>query len=197
SPADAEGIISCGGVNSDLNHVGFSSIGPSFDGRIKPDVSAMAAQTWGIGDNGVSWQENGTSFSSPLVACLAAGLRQTFPAASAGEIYSLIINSASQAKHPDNLLGYGIPSYEQAKEINSEFYIYPNPVDHTSNLQIHFTYPDGQNFRATLYNSCGQKVFENSDTVYLSNSPYTIDVAPFAKGLYYLSVSTDNATKTE
>jgi len=40
-PADAKGIIACGGVNSTLARVSFSSIGPTADGRIKPDVSVL------------------------------------------------------------------------------------------------------------------------------------------------------------
>src|SRR5690606_16471691 len=44
-PADADSILAVGAVDSLGRHGLFSGYGPSADGRIKPDVSAMGVQT--------------------------------------------------------------------------------------------------------------------------------------------------------
>lgn len=55
-------------------------------------------------------QANGTSFATPILAGLGACLWQAFPHLNAAEIRALIKQYASQAKQPDNQLGYGIPN---------------------------------------------------------------------------------------
>jgi hypothetical protein len=45
APSDAEGILCVGAADAQENHAWFSSYGPSADGRVKPDVSAMGAAT--------------------------------------------------------------------------------------------------------------------------------------------------------
>lgn len=198
TPADAEGIIACGGVDASRSYVGFSSIGPSSDKRIKPDVSAMAAGAEVIGSSGSIGTGSGTSFASPLVACLAAGLRQALPNASAYEIYDRIISSASQATHPDNKLGYGIPDFGKAKnatEFVNGIGVYPNPTKDI--IKLIFKGPEGEQCSITLFNSSGQKVIEVSAPVSWENNPYQIDASHFASGLYYLLITTTKATRTE
>jgi hypothetical protein len=190
TPADADRVISCGGVDVSLNRVSFSSIGPAADKRIKPDVSAMAGNTVLIDTDGIIKQGSGTSFSSPLVACLVAGLRQAFPLASANEIYDRVISSATQSSHPDDLIGYGIPDFEKARSLVDfvdGIEIYPNPVKNFINVILKGN--DGDQYSITLFNSTGQKLAEISAPVSWENDPYQIDVSHFAAGLYYLSVS--------
>lgn len=196
SPADVKGILACGGVNVSRVRVSFSSIGPSFDGRIKPDVSAMAEDCLIVGQDGSIFTGSGTSFAAPLVASLAAGLRQAFPKASASEICSLIINSSSQASQPDNLLGYGIPDFGQAKEINNQFEVYPNPVKSDSRINVFLDYPDGQPVNVVIFNSSGQKIFEGTTTVSLNSNPYVIDASLLPIGMYYLKIQIDARVKS-
>jgi hypothetical protein len=190
SPADVDGIVSSGGVDASSTHVSFSSVGPSSDGRVKPDVSAMAYSCSIINPNGSIGLGNGTSFASPLVACLATGLREALPAASGHEIYSLIINSASIATHPNYTLGYGIPDFKKGTELNGQYQVFPNPATSDSGIRINFSYPDGQTVQVLMYNSCGQKIFENGATMSLKNNPYIIDTSTLGSGLYYLKIQT-------
>lgn len=197
TPADAQGVISCGGVDASLSYASFSSIGPSADHRVKPDVSAMAVGVAIIRDDGKMVTGNGTSYASPLVASLAAGLRQALPSASAYQIYDRIISSASQAKSPDNLEGYGIPDYDNAKSLTdfiSNIEVYPNPT--TGFINIIFKSWDGDKCRVILFSSLGQKVAEFVAPVSWENNPFQIDVSPLSVGLYYLSVNTQAQTKT-
>jgi serine protease AprX len=197
-PADAEGVIACGAVNNFGYRSLFSSIGPSSDGRIKPDVSGLGEGSIVISSSGGVVSGSGTSFSSPLIACLAIGLRQALPQASAKEIYQRIIISASQAAHPDNFLGYGIPNFTSAKNLldfSDEFQIYPNPVS-DGRLKIILKNPADQIFTATIFNSAGQKIFELSDAIRWGNNPYTLDLSLLASGLYLVKVQTSSSTKT-
>jgi len=197
-PADAEGVIACGAVNNLGYRSSFSSIGPSADGRTKPDVSAMGEGSIVISSSGGIVSGNGTSFSSPLIACLVIGLRQALPQASAKEIYQRVINSTSQINRPDNLLGYGIPNFTLAKDFldfSDEFQSYPNPVS-DGWLKIIFRDPQNQIFSVTIFNSAGQKVSELSDSISWKNNPYAVDLSTLARGLYLVKVQTPTSTKT-
>ncbi len=197
-PADVEGVLACGAVDYTGVHSSFSSIGPTADGRVKPDVDAVGSGTVIISSSGGITSGNGTSFSSPLIACLAAGLRQALPNSSSQEIYYRITKSGTQATQPDNYLGYGIPNFTGALELfnfTDEFELYPNPIS-SRLLNIIFKNPQGQTFDVVIYNSAGQKVFENTNTINWSNNPYGMDISGFAAGLYYARVQTPTATKT-
>lgn len=114
-PADAKGIFSVGGVDRDLQKASFSSFGPTADGRIKPDISALGLSSCVIGSDGTVSYSSGTSFSSPIfcgaLACLI-GANYNVPLQS---IYEAVIKTASQSKNPDNYLGYGIPNFQAAQ----------------------------------------------------------------------------------
>ncbi len=196
-PADAEGVIACGAVDNSGLRSPFSSIGPSADGRIKPDVSALGEGDTVISSSGSIESGSGTSFSSPLITCLVAGLRQALPHASAKEIYQRVINSASQINQPDNFLGYGIPNFTLAKDLfdfSDEFQLYPNPVSE-SQLKIIFKDPGDVNVSVTIFNMAGQKVFQLSDFISWNNNPYSLDLSSLSEGLYLVRVQTPTSAK--
>ncbi len=137
APSDADSVLCIGAVFSDTVLAPFSSVGPSADRRIKPEVVAQGVDC-ALYDARVSMLSaaNGTSFASPLVASLAAGLVAKFPDATAMQIRSAIIRSASQFTTPDTLFGHGVPNYRRASLLLTEnrprqsqsLVIYPNPV---------------------------------------------------------------------
>lgn len=115
APADAFDILAVGAVDTARQVAPFSSRGPSADGRVKPDVSAMGFRTVGL--DGAGWNVgriNGTSFSAPLVAGLSACLWQLHQDRSAHDVMDAIRRSASQYDRPDDDLGYGIPDFWRA-----------------------------------------------------------------------------------
>jgi hypothetical protein len=85
---------------------------------------------------------SGTSFSSPVLAGMAACLWQAFPYTTAVEVKQAIELSSSQYNEPDTLVGYGIPDFGVAwnyllnttvpqQEIAEKWSVYPNPIgDH-------------------------------------------------------------------
>ncbi len=136
-PADANSVIAVGAVDASGNKAGFSSFGPTADGRIKPDVVALGSGTVVINGSGNISTKNGTSFAAPLIAGFAAALWQARPDLTNTELKQLIKSSSSNSTNPDNETGFGIPNYLIAvdKEVLNveelmahEAKIYPNPV---------------------------------------------------------------------
>ena len=138
SPSDAKGILAIGSVDRELNVSGFSSRGPTGDGRIKPDLAAFGEGATLIRSNGEVGFSNGTSFSAPQIAALAAGLWEAKPEWTKDELIENLLNSGTQSDNPDNLIGYGIPNFISALygdilgvDDRGEFLdwkVYPNPI---------------------------------------------------------------------
>ena len=116
-PADATNILAVGAMGVNGNRAAFSSIGPTADGRIKPDVSAPGYQVAVISGRGSVVYNNGTSFAAPLIAGLTACLRQAGPHVPAKELINMIRQNASQSTCPNNELGYGVPNFEHLLEL--------------------------------------------------------------------------------
>jgi serine protease AprX len=113
-PADADSIITVGAVDSLRNVAGFSSFGPTADGRIKPTLSAMGVASAVLAPNGTAVRGNGTSYACPELAGLVAGFWQANPALSAQQVIAALKAGASQPQNPDNTLGYGIANFATA-----------------------------------------------------------------------------------
>jgi len=133
-PADAKGILSVGAVNASEDRASFSAIGYSSDGRVKPEVMAMGASVSYINyATGHIAQGSGTSFASPLISGLCAGLMQAYPELTHEELIQAIKYSADRFEEPNPYYGYGIPDYERASDfarllLNRESEsVFPNP----------------------------------------------------------------------
>ncbi|MBK8612246.1 MAG: S8 family serine peptidase [Flavobacteriales bacterium] len=115
APADAIDILAVGAVNDDRVVASFSSRGPSIDGRVKPDVSAVGWGTIGLGFDGTDIARiNGTSFSGPLVAGGVTCLWQLHKDKTAHEVMDAVRRSASHFDQPNDSIGYGIPDLWRA-----------------------------------------------------------------------------------
>ena len=141
APADAYGILSVGGAYLTKVYDNISSTGPTYDGRIKPDVAGISRYVKGIWVTGTIYTSSygGTSAATPFIAGLAACLKQAYPIATSTEIIEAIKQSGHQASNPDTLIGYGVPSARIADSIlaitygmieiktHNDITIYPNP----------------------------------------------------------------------
>ncbi|SES73919.1 S8 family serine peptidase [Prevotella sp. kh1p2] len=116
-PADAKEILTVGALANDSTNAVFSSVGPSADGRVKPDVMAYGNPAAVINGRGHITRANGTSFSSPVTAGMVASLWSALPGKTAREIMELVRRSSSRFDAPDNIFGYGIPDYWKAYEM--------------------------------------------------------------------------------
>lgn len=113
-PADAHDILTVGAVALDKVNAPFSSIGPTADERIKPDVMAYGCPTNVVSGRGYIIPDNGTSFACPLIAGMVACLWQACPNKSAKEILDIVHQSGNNCQSPDNIMGYGIPDFWSA-----------------------------------------------------------------------------------
>ncbi len=108
APGDAAGVLTVGGIDPTTGiHSDFSSYGPSWDKRLKPEVCAYGTALL-AGRNGFSVSD-GTSFSSPLVAGFAACLKQRYPYLKNTELKELICRSGDLWPYYDYAHGYGVP----------------------------------------------------------------------------------------
>ena len=113
APADADNILTVGAVNSDRVNTLFSSIGNSYDGRIKPDVCAQGEDCTVIDRDGTLTTADGTSFSSPIMCGSVACFWQANPKLTAKQVITLVRALGDNAEHPDNVFGWGIPDYSK------------------------------------------------------------------------------------
>ncbi|MCR9066740.1 MAG: S8 family serine peptidase [Cytophagales bacterium] len=206
SPADADSIISVGAVNALEEYVSFSSIGPTPNSRIKPEVAAKGAgTTLGSPSNSIT-SGNGTSYAAPLIAGLMAGLKQAFPDLTAMELREILLESGSQAQQPDNLIGYGIPSFERAFEManlkqllnntTEKLLVFPNPAESDKNIKILVTEEEaGSSFETSLTNLNGKLMYQESFKRNFFEIPLNQEVLP--SGVYILKVWNENFSETK
>ena len=112
TPADAENVLTVGGIDDDLNnyrHISFSSYGPTADKRMKPNVVAFGTAEVAEPSNDRYSNASGTSFSSPLTAGFAACAWQTKRDLTALQMKSEIEKSADLYPYFDYAFGYDVP----------------------------------------------------------------------------------------
>jgi len=109
-PADADSAIAVGAADTVGVVTDWSSRGPTYDGRIKPDVLAPGQLTASL-----YWQNpfgpavgTGTSAATPLVAGAAALILQQHPDWSPIRVRDALRATASHASDPDNNHGWGL-----------------------------------------------------------------------------------------
>ena len=154
APADADSVISVGAVNNLGEIASFSTRGPTFDGRIKPEVCAQGVNVWAVsGNNNSDFINiyNGTSASTPLIAGATALLLQALPTLSPMEIREAVLMTASMSDNPNNTYGWGIMDAAAALDYwatsnttNSKVFpstynllkTYPNPFNPFINIEI-------------------------------------------------------------
>ena len=110
APADGDSVIAVGAVSLDGAIASFSSPGPTYDGRIKPDVSAQGVSNHVVSvydDQGYA-SASGTSFSCPLTAGVAALVLSRAPMLTPLQVREALRMTADRADQPDNDFGWGV-----------------------------------------------------------------------------------------
>ena len=202
APADARDVLAIGAVNSTLQKTGSSSVGPTADNRIKPDLAALGSGVKVVKANGQISTSSGTSLAAPLVTSLAAGLMQKYPDLSNKQLIALLRQTASQANDPDSLLGYGIPNFQAVVNFQEQtvqtrpFEIFPNPLKDDT-LTISPSDPE-------VIRSCDIEIISaqgqilGRDTVHFDwlNRDYKTTLSGLASGIYYIRVFHDKRRHT-
>lgn len=110
-PADARDILTVGAMTLTESNAAFSSVGPTADGRVKPDVMAVGSPAAVLTARGTLLRDTGTSFSAPQIAGMVACLWQAFPDKTALEVMEMVRQSGNNYLTPDNIYGYGVPNF--------------------------------------------------------------------------------------
>lgn len=110
TPADALHAIAIGACQNDGFYAGFSSLGPSFDRRVKPDFSVPGMKIK-VASPGGYYNGNGTSYATPIFAGAFACLMQFRPLIKPDTILTYVQKSSTHYTLPDSMYGYGIPDF--------------------------------------------------------------------------------------
>lgn len=146
APADAFNVIAAGGIDtSATSRYGSGSYGPTFDGRIKPDLLAKATSVYNarVFDRDYGFG-SGTSFAAPIIAGIAAQLLSYYPHLDNVQVRRILLESGDRAQNPDNSFGYGLLSAVDAVNFpnieltESRVRLYKSFIGNAvSNLRIH------------------------------------------------------------
>ncbi len=109
APSDGDSVFAIGAVTSSGTRSYFSSVGPTVDGRIKPDLMAMGSDVYHAASYGNTYYGgDGTSFSCPLAAGVCALILQKNPYLTPMQVLEALRSTASRNNNPDNQYGWGI-----------------------------------------------------------------------------------------
>jgi serine protease AprX len=196
-PGEATNALAIGAVKFDRARANFSSIGPSFDGRIKPDIMAQGQASVLSDTLGNITTADGTSFSGPIMAGMIASFWQALPTLTNQQVVNLVKQSADNFATPDALYGYGIPNFGSALSTalgnkyvsNQVFAIYPNPTKDF----VSVTLPENsKNILITFYNQLGQQVFNKN----VDSQNSKLEIQNLSSGIYLYQIEGDNFSKT-
>lgn len=188
-PAEATSVIAVGAVKADRTIASFSSIGPSFDGRIKPDVMAQGQAAVVASTSGAITTANGTSFSGPIFAGMITCLWQAIPNATNAQVVDFVKQASDRFANPTAQYGYGIPNFQNALNTallnirfanapSAAFLLAPNPA--STGVILHFL-NSGTTAKFQIFSAIGQEVYTNE----FVQSDQEIDVRNLQSGIYF------------
>jgi hypothetical protein len=207
TPADGDSVIAVGAVDASGTRASFSSYGPTADGRIKPDVSAMGVTVYHASSTSGLGYGNGTSFSGPMVAGVACQMLQANPALTPMQVLDILKQSASQSQNPDNSLGWGIINAEiavaAAIAVSTErehpdtavrISAYPNPFD--DHVTFAFESDDPGHASLRIFDLLGREVARPLDDVVSAGSHSVMwNNDGLAAGIYVYVLTTRDGTR--
>ena len=193
APSDGDSVLAAAAVGRDRLIAPFSSPGPTADGRIKPDCSALgygtvlvnAFDTTGVVDYG-----SGTSFSCPLLAGLCALVKSANPSLSGYELAMAVRGSGDRRRafdpsnptasldSADNDYGWGIPKAPVAAGLHEGFYA--RILDQASDsaltgLSVQIIYEDGiRSIESDTFGLIVDPLADSGDTAQISVDGYNI-----------------------
>jgi len=147
APADADSIIAVGATYSDGEIAGFSSTGPTFDGRTKPEIVAQGVSVVSASYTFLNAyiSASGTSLSTPLAAGSAALVLSAQPYLTPMQVRQALLQTTTQYKdgtsrsatYPNNFYGSGMANaYRAALYHGPVFSQAPRVTDLRSALDV-------------------------------------------------------------
>jgi serine protease AprX len=202
APSDGNKVLAAGAVDGYNVISTFSSAGPSADGRIKPDNSAMGVSIAVQVEEASVGRASGTSFSCPVLSGISACVKQAVFAADYNQIITAMHLSGNMANNPDSLYGYGIPDMEKVISILQDQLVSkpenmsaigPNPFIY--NLEVTFREAP-QSLTIQIFNTTGKLIYSRVYDEYISRRLTISDLENREQGMYIIRLVTANGTYT-
>lgn len=195
-PAEATNVLAVGAVQPNESYASFSSVGPGYQNRIKPDVMAQGQASTVANISGNIQTASGTSFSCPILAGMIASFWGAVPNLTNQQIIDFVKQSADRFTNPNDQYGYGIPDFQMALQMAllstnenqiEQFQYFPNPTK--GNLTLISPSKTIGN-EVVFYNGLGQIVRSQK----IENSIETVSLESLNSGVYYFTIQTSEST---
>lgn len=202
APSDGANVLAAGAVDAYENISVFSSAGPSYDGRVKPDNAALGVNVIvQVSLSGLA-TASGTSFSCPLLSGMSACLMQAVKEATNTDIIQAINASGDKYNSPDSLYGYGIPDMTMALSLLQEKHldipeknssVRPNPTN--GELEIIFRELP-ETVIIEIFNQSGTGIYRKTFSQYAGKSLRISELSGREQGLYFIRLTTGSGIFT-
>jgi len=180
APADGFNTIGVGAVNSSNEVAGFSSRGPTFDGRVKPDVVTRGVSVYGARANTLSdyLRANGTSLSAPIASGVGSLLLSAHPHLRNTQLRNILFETAGNITIPNNERGYGLLSALRAVE-------FPNMESTSGTFTIHKMFVEKEDIlgnQVSIILLADRHIFEPQEMEFDGERSYTFKLPYFFNG---------------
>lgn len=220
APSDADSVLCVGAVNAVGKRANFSSMGPSSDGQVKPDVCAMGRNTTVATPENTIGTSDGTSFSGPIMAGFEILLKQSNPKRNNMDIIQATRLSGDQYNFPDGEYGYGIPNVmvadsllKNVKDLSTvkmpgtekpvrgakpvekavlKFAISPKTKINTSTNSITLETTGSNTFKIVEVRQNDRKIVLPASAISISPNKITINSTYLMAGEHYLHIETSD-----
>ncbi len=201
-PADADSICTVGAIDTLSNVTGFSSLGPTADGRIKPDLVARGGGSWVSypSTTGSCGSANGTSFATPILAGAMACFWQAHPNFNCFKVIDTLRKTATFSLTPNNSRGWGTPNMcsvpiaigtglNKNDLNNNTVIVAPNPFNSLISISLFNSEFTKTNF-VQVYSAVGSLVKPIINQ--LTSVALQLDFTNLPTGIYFVRVNTSN-----
>lgn len=193
APSDAFNVITVGAVDKNNAVASFSSRGPSYDGRIKPEIVAMGVSNYYAVTGGTYGSGNGTSYATPIVGGIAGLLKSCWPHLTNVQMRQIFLECGDYTASPNNDRGYGLLS---AKKVIA----YPNLQSVTGGYQLNKIFINSAGVNSStvkVYYKMGSGNFQSSAMNYDGSLKYSFAVPTVSYGSvieFYFEYNTTGGT---
>lgn len=202
APGDGKNVLTVGAVKANGEKTSFSSIGPTYDGRIKPDVMSYGYNVTVASPGNNYYEGNGTSFATPSLAGMLACFWQAKKDFPASEIIKVLKQSANNYSNPNGEYGYGIPDFMKAFDMlnlsecdnfdeKMIFSVHPNPSNGL--VKINFNYEEYVEVK--VFDVCG-RVVHSFDNQVCDDSIVNDGLSGLDAGVYVIKAFGENVSQT-
>lgn len=198
-PADADSICTVGAIDSIGNVASFSSVGPTADGRTKPELVARGVGAYVSDPNGSCSQQNGTSFATPILAGAVACFINAHLSLTNKQLLDTLKRSASNFATPNNSQGWGRPNLcaipvgiaeIRADKVN--FSVFPNPFNNLITIDLNsVSYKINS---VDLLDLTGRTVASEKQ---INSSKINLSTGGLTGGVYFVRINTSAGSITQ